>query len=76
MLVGGIGPVSLPGGFDLICCDFAVLRGQGERLVARGLDSPCLMAVDMSGAGAQRTLVGRRAAAMTMALAWVPPTRK
>ena len=26
--------------------------------MARGLDSPCLMAVDMSGAGAQRALVG------------------
>ena len=55
LIIGKLTPYFLIGMFDVL---FAVLMGQYQHLVPRGLDGAGLVAGDMPGVGAEDSLVG------------------
>ena len=58
VLPSGIGPMGGAEPLHLLRSDPAVLGGEGEHLVAGGLNGPGLMGVDVPSLGAQHPLIG------------------
>ncbi len=58
VLVAGVGPVGGAQLGDLLGGDLPIFAGEGQHFVPGGLNRPCLMGVDMAGAGADHPLIG------------------